>query len=179
MEQCTRCRPASDTERLCAYQDGVRRCIELMTGIGFVCLESSSAGATLEDKSLIIDFSVVENKNYVVVTSSEDYDPLKAGEKESKATVKSFKSEIGTQYCFRVIAGFNQSVPILVPLSKSIDDPSGYILKSLLAVLSSLSDQNSALKRAISSTDHLKDVPREWLNARADGFDVGKQLGCG
>lgn len=128
-----------------------------------VLYDPNTRALTMSKGSLILDCKVMENRNVVHVTSSRDYNPEKAGTKESRAKITNARSELKARHVMRVVVTGKQSVPIFVELRKNLLDPERSIIQGVMFVLQSALDRNSTLHQTLIDGKFLEDVPKEWL----------------
>jgi hypothetical protein len=112
---------------------------------------------------MVLDFRVMENKNIAHVTSGPKYRPDKAGTKESGAIINKGRDYMKSRNLLRITITGQQSIPVFLELRKNLPDPEHSICQAVLLVLRLAMEKESDLRKQLLSTEHMKDVPQEWL----------------
>ena len=156
--------PTNDEEREHAYNCAFARLSKFFEQQGFESYVSDFGTLMVGKGRFTMDVKLVENDGRVAyVTSGRNYDPNKAGTKDSKATVISSRTVMQARKLLRITTTGSQSIPIFVELRKNIPDPELHICKAVLFVLQEATQSGSALNNSLRDRSFLKDVPAEWL----------------
>ena len=161
--------PITDEEREHAYQVAFARLSKFFEQKGFETYVSDFSTLMVGKGNFALDVKLVENDGRVAyVTSGKNYNPNKAGTKDSKATVISSKTVMKSRRLLRITTTGSQSIPIFVELRKNIADPELHICKAVLFVLQEALQPGSALNTSLQDRTFLRDVPAEWLPRPGD-----------
>lgn len=162
--------PTTDDEREAAYISALDNMSKFFIAKGFESYVSDSGALMVGKGNFLLDAKVTENDGRTAyVTSSPTYNPLKAGTRESKATIITTRTLMKARRILRVaVNGGAQTVPIFIELRKNIQDPELHICKSIMFVLETAMDQSTSLGKNIRDRTFMKDVPAEWLPSPGD-----------
>lgn len=156
--------PTTEEEREHAYQVAFARLSKFFEKSGFESYVSDFGTLMVGKGNFTMDVKLVENDGRIAyVTSGKNYNPNKAGTKESKATVVTSRTVMQARKLLRITTTGSQSIPIFVELRKNIPDPELHICKSVLFVLQEALQSGSTLNTSLRDRTFLRDVPAEWL----------------
>lgn len=156
--------PTNDEEREHAYQCAFAKLSKFFEQQGYESYVSDFGTLMVGKGRFTMDIKLVENDGRTAyVTSGRNYNPGKAGTRDSKATVVTSRTVMQARRLLRITTTGSQSVPIFVELRKSIPDPEVHICKAVLFVLQEALHPGSALNNSLHDRTFLKDVPPEWL----------------
>jgi len=156
--------PETEEERQEAYKIAFARLSKFFEQQGFVAYVSDFDTLMVGKGRFTMDVKIVENNGRTAyVTSGANYNPNKAGTRESGAQIVTSRTVMKARELLRITVTGSQSLPIFVELRKNIPDPELHICKSVLFVLQQATTGGSALNSALQNTKFLSNVPPEWV----------------
>lgn len=162
--------PENDEERAEAYISALARLESFFKLSGYQSYVSEGGTLMVGKGRFLLDAKIVPNDGRTAyVTSGPGYNPLKAGTKDSGATVITSRTVMKASNLLRITVSSAQTAnPVFVELRKNIQDPELHICKSVLFVLQDALDKKTALYATLQDVRHLRDVPPEWLPKPGD-----------